>query len=318
MNGHRRFLYWGLFFVAMGGVLVAADLVSLDQSALVAALRLWPVVFIAIGVAILVRRTRYSLVAWLVTASLLGLGIGGALAAGPRLAVDCPGGGRQALLSQGGSFDGPARVSVNAGCGSLEVQTVPGAAWRLEPEGSGTPTATVAASSTSLTVDAGTQGAGFGTDTSQTWRLQLPTSPLDELSLSFNAGTAHLSLPGAQIGAFRATANAAETVIDLSGATVREMSAKTNLGAMSIHLPEAASLTGSLAVNLGQINVCFPANLGLRITQHHVIGQVSYEGFEQHNSTWQTPGYELAAQHADLDLDVNLGSIQFNPIGGCK
>ena len=318
MTGHRRFLYWGLFFIAMGGVLVVADLVSLDQSALVDALRLWPVAFIALGVAVLVRRTRYSLVAWLVTASLLGLGIGGAVAAGPRLAVGCPGGGRQALQSQGGSFDGPARVSVNAGCGSLDVQTVPGSAWLLEPEGSGNPTATVAASSTSLTVDAGTQGAGFGTDTSRTWRLQLPTSPLDQLNLTFNAGTAHLSLPGAQIGTFEATANAAETVFDLSGASTHELSAKTNLGAMSIHLPEASSLSGTLTVNLGQINVCFPANVGLRITQHDVIGQVSYEGFEQRNSTWQTPGYELAAQHADLDLDVNLGSIQFNPIGGCK
>jgi hypothetical protein len=284
----------------------------------VAALRLWPVAVIAIGVAILVRRSRYSLVAWLVTASLVGLGIGGAFAAGPRLAVDCPGGDRQALLSQAGSFDGPARVSVHAGCGSLHVQTVPGSAWRLEPEGSGTPTATVAAGSTSLTVNAGTQGGGFGTDTSRTWRLELPTSQLDEVSLSFTAGTAHLSLPGAQIGAFQATANAAETVIDLTGATVRELSATTSLGAMSIHLPGASNLSGTLSVNLGQINVCFPANLGLRITQHDVIGQVSYEGFEQRNSVWQTPGYELAAQHAELDLDVNLGSIQFNPIGGCK
>ena len=276
MNGHRRFLYWGLFFIAMGGVLVVADLASLDRSAIVSALRLWPLAVIALGVAVLARRTRASLVAWLVTASLLGLGIGGALAAGPRLAIDCPGGDRQAALGQTGSFDGPARVAVNAGCGSLDLQTVPGSAWRLEPEGSGTPTATVAASSSSLTIDAGSQGGGFGSDSSTTWRVDLPTSPLDELSLTFNAGTAHVNLPGAQIGALRATANAAETVIDLSGATTHELSATTSLGAMSIHLPETSSLSGTLAVNLGQINVCFPASLGLRVTQHDVIGQVSY------------------------------------------
>lgn len=318
MNGHRRLLYWGLFFLTMGGVLVVADLVSLDPGALSNALRLWPVIVIAVGIAVLVRRSRYSLVAWVVTASLLGLGVGGAFAAGPRLAIDCPGGNHQALEGQTGSFSGPARVSVHAGCGTLEVQAVTGSAWRLEPQGPGTATATVAATPTSLDIDAGTQGAGFGTDTSHTWQLSLPTSPLDELSLSFSAGKAQLNLAGAQIGTLDMTANAAETSVDLSGATVQRLSATTSLGAMSIHLPESSSLSGALRVNLGQINVCFPADLGLRITQNHVIGQVSYEGFDQRNSTWQTPGYELATQHAELDLDVNLGSIQFNPIGGCK
>jgi len=39
---NRRFLYAGLFLVALGGVVVVADLAMVDSSALSNVLRLWP------------------------------------------------------------------------------------------------------------------------------------------------------------------------------------------------------------------------------------------------------------------------------------
>src|SRR5690242_2718690 len=47
---NRRFLYAGLFLVALGGVLVAVDLTAVSTDALTNALRLWPLAWIAIGV----------------------------------------------------------------------------------------------------------------------------------------------------------------------------------------------------------------------------------------------------------------------------
>lgn len=48
MRVNRRFLYWGILLVALGGVLVAADLGAVDTPALTDALRLWPLAIIGL------------------------------------------------------------------------------------------------------------------------------------------------------------------------------------------------------------------------------------------------------------------------------
>src|SRR6476646_1607843 len=113
MRVNRRFLYWGIFLVAIGGVLVAADVGGLDSGSIADGLRLWPVALVAIGVAIVVRRTRFSLPGGMLAAALPGLMIGGGLAIAPRIAVDCgTKGGAETAAAHDGVFDGPARVSI--------------------------------------------------------------------------------------------------------------------------------------------------------------------------------------------------------------
>jgi hypothetical protein len=133
MKANRRFLYWGLFFIALGVVLTASNLNAIGDAAIADALRLWPLAVIAIGAAIVLRRTRYSMGAWVIAATLPGLALGGAIATAPRFTLECLDGSRPVLIAQGGAFEGTASVSVKAGCGALSVSTAPGSSWHIQP-----------------------------------------------------------------------------------------------------------------------------------------------------------------------------------------
>ena len=93
MRINHRFLYWGVFLVAAGGVLVAADLAATNGAAIADALRFWQIAVIAIGLGLVLRRTSLRLPAGLLAAAVPGLVIGGAFAVPPRLAVDSAGTG---------------------------------------------------------------------------------------------------------------------------------------------------------------------------------------------------------------------------------
>jgi hypothetical protein len=88
MRPNRTLLYAGVFLVAIGGAFTAADLGPLSTAALIDVLRLWPLALIAVGLGIALRRTQISLPSGLLAAAVPGLILGGAMALGPRLAVE--------------------------------------------------------------------------------------------------------------------------------------------------------------------------------------------------------------------------------------
>jgi len=114
------------------------------------------------------------------------------------------------------------------------------------------------------------------------------------------------------------TANAAEMLVDASAASVANLSAVVNAGSLSIHLPADSDVVGSLRVNAGQLQVCSPPGIGLRLTSRGTAEMVRVEGLQQHASEWQSPDYLSAAHRADLNVNVNFGAVEINPIGGCK
>ena len=155
MRVNRRFLYWGIFLVAIGGVLVAADLRAVDTATLTDTLRLWPLAVIAIGLSLVLRRTRLSLPGLLLAAAVPGLVVGGALAVAPRFVGDCGARGEPAsVATTQGTFAGPATVSVRSGCGSLNVKTAPGNGWQLGAGNTSGRTPKVNSSPGSLSIDA--------------------------------------------------------------------------------------------------------------------------------------------------------------------
>ena len=79
MRIDRRFLGWGVFLVALGGVPLLVQLGALDSSTVAQLWRFWPVLLIAGGLAILLSRTALE-------------GFGGILAAATLLcSADCSG-----------------------------------------------------------------------------------------------------------------------------------------------------------------------------------------------------------------------------------
>lgn len=319
MRVNRRFLYWGIFLVAIGGVLVAADLRAVDTATLTDALRLWPLGVIAIGLSIVLRRTRLSLPGLLLAAAVPGLVVGGALAVAPRFVGDCGARGEPgSVATTRGTFDGPATVSVRSGCGSLNVTTAPGNGWQLGAGNTSGRTPKVSSSAGSLSIEAALDdGWSFLDAGRDAWDLTLPTSDLDGLSLVVFAGQARIDLPGARIGRLALTANAAEMVVDASAASVADVSAVVNVGSLSIRLP-ASDLVGSLLVRAGELRICAPPGLGLRVTSSGTGEQVRIDGVQQHGSSWQGPDYATATHRADLRVSATFGAVEIDPIGGCK
>ena len=314
----RSYLYWGVFLAALGGTLVYADLVGVDEELIAQALGLWPFVFVAIGVALVLRRTSFDLAGGMLAAALPGLLIGGAVAAGPTVAIDCGRGTPNEYVTSDGGFSGPAEVDVTLDCGTLSVTTEPGAAWRLEAGNTKGRTPDVDASDDRLSID----GSGFrgwprspGRDD---WRLALPTTPIDELDVTVNAGEGRVSLPDARVDRLDLTTNAGRSIVDLSGTVLGGLDATVNAGELSLDLSADDDLTGSLSVNAGSLQLCAPPDLGLQIRETSALGSTSLDGLVRDGSVWQSPNYESAVHRADLDVSVNLGNLDLNPIGGCK
>lgn len=320
MRVNRRFLAGGVFLVAIGGVLVAADLNAVDSGTIADALRLWPLALVAIGLGIVLRRTRVGLPAGMFAAAVPGLLIGGTFAVAPRIAVDCGvTGGTTTVASQQGTFSGPARVSVATGCGALLVDTAPGNGWRIDAGNTGSRTPVIRASTQALSIDAGDREGWDVFDTGRdSWHVALPTSTLDELSFTVNAGDGRIGLAGAQIGRLEVTANAAQTRVDLSGASVRDIDGTINAGLLSFRLPAGSDISGTLEVNAGSLQICRPPGLGLRLHHTDVLGSVSVNGLHVTGSDWQSVDDASTTHHAELNVHVNLGSVEIDPIGGCK
>ncbi|HEX7473005.1 MAG TPA: hypothetical protein VF323_07965, partial [Candidatus Limnocylindrales bacterium] len=260
MRVNRRFLYWGVFLIAIGGVLVATDVRAVDTSTIADALRLWPLAVVAIGLGLVLRRTRFSLPAGMLAMAVPGLLLGGGFALAPRIAVDCGiGGTLTGTAIQQGTFDGPARISVTSGCGSLIVDTAAGSGWRLDAGNTRGRTPSVDASARNLSIDAGGHTDWHWFDSGRdAWHLTLPTSALDVVSVVVNAGESDIGLPGAQIGRLELTSNAARTRVDLSEASVASLSGTVNAGLLSFHLPANADVAGSIEINAGSLQVCAP------------------------------------------------------------
>jgi hypothetical protein len=319
---NRRLLNWGVFFIATGGVLLAAQGGALGDDAIVQALRLWPVLVIALGVALLLRRTRFSLAGGMLAAAVPGLLIGGMLVAAPAAVAQvgpaCNGNGPASVATRGGAFSGAASVDLRLTCGELTVTTGSGRGWTLET-GNGTGTAaTVDASADRLVVASSTRERGLGfVRGADSWNLTLPTAnPLD-LATDVSAGRGRLHLAGARLGDVRLAVNAGEMSADLAQATLEHLSVTVNAGSASLRLP-AQDFGADLAVNAGALRLCAPSDLGLRIRREGVLTAATYPGLVRSGDTWESPGYATANHHADVTISANVASVDVNPMGGCK
>lgn len=318
MRLNRRFLYWGVVLVTIGGVLVAADLGAIETTALADVLRLWPLAIVAIGLSLVLRRSQIALPAMLAAALIPGLVVGSAFAIVPRFAEACD--VRDELhqvADEGGTFDEPAVVSIRSGCGILRVSTVAGSDWHLDVRGAGgdAPDVNATGRSLSVNVPGGLRWSPFD-KTQAAWHLSLPTSELRELRFAVFAADARIALPDAQVGRLDLTVNAARAIVDLSEAEVAELDATVNVSQLVVTLP-ADDLAGKVRVGAGDLEICVPPDVGLRVTASGNGEHVTVRGNEVEDDAWLSPNYRSATHHADLDISTNFGAVDIDPIGGC-
>ena len=321
MRVNRRFLYWGVVLMAIGGVLVVADLTAVDTTTLTDLIRLWPLAIVAIGVSLLARRTRLALPALLAAALIPGLVMGAAFAVAPRYAGHCGARGDVSnVASQSGTFDGPATISIRGGCGVLDVSTAAGDELVVRRR------------------KLGRAPAHDRRDADLARDQRLRQGPEPPRRRPRRAGTSSCrratsrawsssSRPATVTSTWRtpgwATCRSPRTrgraVVDASGAaSLRSVTGAVNVGAMSLDLPATNDFTGSFTGRAGKLDLCTAPGLGLRVTSSDTGGNVSVAGLDIDSGQWESSDYRTAPHRADLTVHVKFGAVDINPIGGCK
>ena len=319
MTVNRRFLSWGVFLVAAGAVTLLAQGDAVSNDVVAQALRLWPVAIIALGVGLLLRRTRFGLAGGLLAAAMPGLLLGGLIVAVPRFVPGCDGIGPTTFDTRQGTFGGAASVDLTLACGDLTVTTVPGTSWQLQSGNAGGAATVVDVSGNRLSVTSAGERRSFGfTPGGDVWRLALPAGSTVDLTAEVSAGRGRFDLAGAQLGNVRLDVNAAEASVDLGAATIADLSMRVNAASASLRLPAGQDFSADLTVSAGALKICAPSELGLRIRSTSVLASTHFNGLIGSGDVWESPGYSMANHHADVTITVNVGSVDVNPLGGCQ
>ncbi|MGH2465444.1 MAG: LiaI-LiaF-like domain-containing protein [Candidatus Limnocylindrales bacterium] len=325
MHIDRRPLRWGVFLIALGLVPLAVQLGWLDRAPIVDAERLWPVALIAIGIGVILDRTRIAIIGTVVGSIVFGLLIGGVLSVGVG-ALGCPGaGGPTTQVTGGGILTGPAEVSVTFDCGTSSVETTPGATWSISGTAAVGHVPVIDAGPASLRIRPPQTSifdiAGGRSD----WRLLLPTDPIYDATFVVNASDARLGLGGTRWSSLGLTANASTVQLDLSEAQSTDLSATVNAGDLQVKLPgnggSPGGVTGSITVNAGHLGLCLPADGNLAISLAGVLSSNNFaeQGMFRDGSTWRTTSPAFNSGSAViLQVTANAGTIELNAAGGCQ
>ena len=201
MTVRRGSLYLGAFLVAAGGVTLLTSAGVLDPARVVDALAYWPVAVIAIGAALVLRRTSAAIPAGIVAAVTPGLLLGATFVAVPDISTPCTdGAGGGAPITREGAFGTTARVDLELSCGELGVTTAPGSTWSIEATNAADRAPVITSSTDRLAVSTDAHRIRFGWHPgSDDWNVVLPTGTTLDLDATINAGRGRLDLSGARL-----------------------------------------------------------------------------------------------------------------------
>jgi hypothetical protein len=324
----RRFLDWGIFLIVLGLVPLFVRLDVISSSAIRDAWRLWPLIFVGLGLGLLLRRSAVAPIGGLVVAGTLGLVIGSLIAVGGTVTAGCGighGTGPVVRTSSSGQLTGQsAQVVIAIDCGELGVGTQGGSGWSIEAQDPEGHSASVDAGPTRLTVRTPGGDDFFGMLTEsrgpRTWNVTLPEDPRLAVRVDINAGEGRLDLGYANVGQFAGTFNAADVRVDLSDSAVGGLDLELNAGSGKVALPGRSTFEGSVTLNAASLELCVPDEAGLRITVGGALNSADFsgQGLTKTGDTWETSNWGTAANRIDLRIDANAASVSLNPAGGCR
>jgi len=302
MRVDRGRLGWGLFLVLLGLLPLAVAANVLDGSTVRQAWQLWPLILVGLGVGLLVGRARGALLSTLVVSISLGLAAGGLLAGagGGALAGGACSSGSVRGTGHTGTLTSGTNVTIQGGCGDLDVTAQPGAAWETGDD------PMVVTGGQSLTITA--RGDIFRGP--NTLSVALPTDPQLDLHLKSGLGDLSAALPGAHLSGLQADVSFGTGVLDLTGATLGgTLDANFSFGSGTVILA-GGTYSGTISSSFGSLDVCAPPGVAVHLTAHSGLGSVAVgDGFDAVGDGWQTADYATATQRADLHLSTSFGSL---------
>jgi hypothetical protein len=316
MRIRRGPLFWGLFLIPLGAIPLLVQAGVIEGDVFAQAWRLWPLILVALGLALLLGRSQAGVLGTSIVALVLGVAAGGALATGTPWIGDIThcdaAGSADQQMDQTGSFDAPGQVLLDFDCGTFELSTVPTGPW------------TVAArySQAAPILDANTARLELRApedDTGrQEWEIAVPANQVRDVDLTANASSGSIDLAGATVPRVSVDANATDVLIDAGTAVVDRIQVDLNAGRVRVTLGATAT-TGDMTMNAGALDLCVPDGVDLRIevndqlTFAHNLGD---RGLTQDGTTWTRSG--TGGPLIQLSVNGNAASFTLDPQGGCK
>jgi hypothetical protein len=314
MRIRRGLLFSGLFLIPVGGLTLLVRGGYLDPSALADAWRLWPLVLVGLGIAILLGRTSFAVLGTAISGLALGLIVGGGLASGSWVGFGVcadPNADVQ-QLDQAGTFDGAATVSLDLRCGSADLATEAGAGWHVQA-GYASAAPAIGASSTRLSLR-----APEGSDVRQVWTVKVAPDRLSELEVRVNGANATAQLDGASLARVSVDANASDVLVTAGTATMARLNVTANAGRIRITLGPGPTV-GDLQLNASAMDLCVPGDAGLRITANEQLTfatNLGERGLTHTGTVWERPATGSGGL-IDLTISGNASAFNLDPSGGC-
>ena len=324
MHIDRRLLGWGLFFILVGTIPLATRAGYLDPEVVGRWPALWPVLLIAWGLGLLLRRTPIDWIGGAIAAGTFGIMGGGLLAAGFSGAPVSSGCGQQtagpAIQAQSGSFAGTGRLNVELNCGTLAMQPVDGSTWTVAGFESEGRTPRVRMDGTEVTIDSGGRSSLFEGIGRTDWTVSVPRAPELGLGVTLNAGEGTVDLDGATLGGVNLTLNAGSARIDLAGtARLGDVNGTLNAGSAVLLLP-VGGRSANLSLNAGNLDVCVAGGTPIRVSWGGALGSNDLDASgltKVDTNTWESAGLNAGAPFLDMRVSANAGSFGLDLDGTC-
>ena len=321
MRVNRGLVFWGVALVTAGAVALAIQSNLIAANAAREAWRLWPIVLIAIGLAVISARTPFALVGTLAAGIVAG-GLTGTLVAGwpDGLSIGC-GGETNEQVSADGSFGAAsAEVVLDFNCGDLHLTTGDGSDWTVDARHASGAEPMITSDDGALRARA-KDGPGFMgfADGRQAWDVRLPTEVRLALDIEANAASSRLNLDGADLSELSLDANAGEVDLRLGGASVDALTVTANAGSLGLAVDGDSAVNGSIEMNAGSLELCVDPDVAIAITVDDDNVTFSHD-LDASGLTLQGDRWSSGDGEADVTLDVegNAASFTYNPDGGCS
>jgi len=323
MRMNHGFLFLGLGLLSAGLVALAIQANLIDRGTMANAWRLWPLILVAIGLLLILSRTRYAVVGTALAAVVIGaITATGIYAVGAGLVPGCGSPPSATAQTQGGSFGTDATLDWTLNCANLDVAmgTSPNwsASWAAAQEGA---VPTVDGTATGLRLASVDQGGDPFADRGERWVVNLPNGTTYRATIQANGAKLTMNLSGSHFASLSLKPNATDTFLDLSNASIGGLDLTANAASVAINTSSGTAVSGTIDVNAGSVTLCTTPDAAFQIT---VSGTAMNEtmngsGITQVGNTWESATYPDAdaAHRITLTVHGNAASFDLNPSGGC-
>lgn len=132
-----------------------------------------------------------------------------------------------------------------------------------------------------------------------------------ELELSFGAGEGRFNFELTQLTRAKFELGAGEFEIKLGSSALHELEVNAGVGKGTIDLTGGwnQDLDADLSCGIGELTLILPANTGVRVVVHGLIGDISHFGLERDENSYTNDSYKKSAHTIEITVNGGIGSL---------